>query len=152
MSWRTRLLTLLLALASASPLQAQSLLMVRSHQSFPETMLDLQTAIGEHGYQVSRVQRVDIGLTQSGFETDRYRIVFFGRPQEVRRLTANYPQLIPYLPQQITLFAEGEETLLVAVDPSLYKELVSEPEERAIFDRWRRDLQAIFDALAGAPD
>ncbi len=35
--------------------------------SFPEAMNALQSAIAEEGYKVSRVQRVDIGLTGSGY-------------------------------------------------------------------------------------
>ena len=43
-------------------------------------MAVLQHAIGTQGYTLSRVQRVDIGLTESGFKTDKYRVVFFGKP------------------------------------------------------------------------
>lgn len=149
MSRRTLLLIILLALVSAGTVRAQNLLMVRSHQSFPETMLELQSAIGDRGYRVSRVQRVDIGLTASGFQTDKYRIVFFGKPEQVRELSARYPQLVPYLPQKITLFAEEDETLLVAVDPSLYQELVPDPAMAPVFEQWRTDVQAILDRLSG---
>ena len=99
---------LLLVISLSAPLQAGNdrLLMMRSSQSFPETMLALQRTLGEYGYTISRVQRVDIGLTSSGFETDKYRIVFFGKPEEVRQLSEKHPQLIPYLPLKITLFAE----------------------------------------------
>ena len=45
---------------------ANDLLMVRSQQSFPEAMLTLQTSIKDHGYQIVRVQRIDIGLTGMG--------------------------------------------------------------------------------------
>lgn len=146
---RVLFLTLLLALVSASAVEAQSLLMVRSHHSFPETMLALQTAIGDRGYRVSRVQRVDVGLTASGFKTDKYRIVFYGRPEEVRALTSRYPQLIPYLPQKITIFAEQEETLVTTVDPAFYKAMIDAPEDLAIVERWRADVQSIFDELSG---
>jgi uncharacterized protein (DUF302 family) len=90
--------------------------MVRS-QSFPEAMLTLQGAIELQGYTLSRVQRVDIGLTASGFATDMYRVVFLGKIEEVRELTEQYPELIPYLPLKIAVFAEGNETLLVTYDP-----------------------------------
>jgi uncharacterized protein (DUF302 family) len=146
---RTILLALLLAFVAAGTARGQSLLMARSHLSFPETMLALQGAIGEHGYKVSRVQRVDIGLTASGYETDKYRIVFFGKPEQVRDLSRRYPQLIPYLPQKITIFAEAEDTLVVALDPSFYAALVNEPGAHAIFDQWRVDLESIMAQLGG---
>ena len=53
--------------------------MRRIAMSFPEAMNALQTSIAEEGFTVSRVQRVDIGLTSSGYNTAEYRIVFFMR-------------------------------------------------------------------------
>ena len=142
-------LAALLLLATSLPLQAgnDQLLMMRSTQSFPEAMLSLQKAIGEYGYTVARVQRVDIGLTSSGFATDKYRIVFFAKPEEVRHLSAKYPQLIPYLPLKITLFAEQEETLLTTFDPQLLTTLAPDSEFRQQAMRWRSDIIAIFDEL-----
>jgi uncharacterized protein (DUF302 family) len=146
-------LALLLLLAGSAPLQAgnDQLLMMRSLQSFPETMLALQRSIVDHGYTVSRVQRVDIGLTGSGFATDKYRIVFFGKPQEVRQLSARYPQLIPYLPLMITMFAEQEETLLTTFDPELLSTLAPDEGFRQQAMQWRRDIIAIFDTLRESP-
>lgn len=140
---------LLLVILLSAPLQAGNdrLLMMRSSQSFPETMLALQRTLGEYGYTLSRVQRVDIGLTSSGFETDKYRIVFFGKPEEVRQLSEKHPQLIPYLPLKITLFAEQEETLLTTFDPGLLTALVADEEFRSQTLRWRSDIIAIFDEL-----
>ena len=58
---------------------ATDLIMARSHEKFPEAMLTLQESIAAHGYTVSRVQRIDIGLTGMGYKTDKYRIVFAGK-------------------------------------------------------------------------
>lgn len=135
---------LLLAPLSAS---AQELMMVRSPHSFPEAMLMLQTAIGDHGYTLSRVQRVDIGLTGSGFTTDKYRVVFFGKIEEIRMLTSRYPQLIPYLPMHMTIFAEEEDTIVVMEDPVRMAGLVNDPEIDYLFRRWHNDAQSILDEL-----
>jgi uncharacterized protein (DUF302 family) len=144
-------LAALLLLAITLPLQASNdqLLMMRSTQSFPETMLALQRVIGEYGYTVARVQRVDVGLTTSGFTTDKYRIVFFAKPEEVRSLSATYPQLIPYLPLKITLFAEQDETLLITFDPELLTALAPDDRFRQQAMRWRSDIIAMFDELRG---
>ena len=144
----TQLLTALLLITSPALYAGNDqLLMMRSAQSFPETMLALQKSIGEYGYTVSRVQRVDIGLTSSGFATDKYRIVFFGKPEEVRHLTARYPQLIPYLPLKITLFAEQDETVLTTFDPTMLSVLANDEAFRSQAMRWRSDIIAIFDEL-----
>jgi hypothetical protein len=93
------------------------------------------------------VQRVDIGLTSSGFQTDKYRIVFFGKPEEIRNLSREHPQLIPYLPLKMTLFAEEEETLLVAFDPTALHEVVPTEAFRFRLMRWRNDILSIMDEL-----
>ncbi|MDH3526718.1 MAG: DUF302 domain-containing protein [Gammaproteobacteria bacterium] len=128
------------------PLQAaaEELLMARSKQPFPETMLALQESIRAHGYTVSRVQRVDIGLTGMGYKTDKYRIVFAGKLDEIRYLSEKAPQLIPYLPPKISIFAEGSQTILVSANPKLYAEIAGDAVEPAFFDRWESDLRSIF--------
>ena len=47
---------------------ADGLVMVRTALTFPEAMLALQESIRDHGYTVSRVQRVDIELTQAAWD------------------------------------------------------------------------------------
>lgn len=142
---KTGFAALLLLASLAAP--AQELMMVRSPHSFPEAMLMLQTAIGDHGYTLSRVQRVDIGLTGSGFTTDKYRVVFFGKLDEIRMLTSRYPQLIPYLPLHMTIFAEEEDTIVVMEDPVRMAGLVNDPEIDYLFRRWHNDALSILDEL-----
>lgn len=134
-------------LALSLPAAAEHLMMARSVESFPEAMLTLQTTIGEHGYTVSRVQRVDIGLTASGYATDKYRIVFFGKPAEVRQMTRTYPQMIPYLPLKMTIFAEGEETVVVTANPVEFGDFVPSPEAQELFARWHRDIRSMLDTV-----
>jgi uncharacterized protein (DUF302 family) len=141
-------LTLAITLFAASAFGAEErLLMMRSTQSFPETMLAVQQTLGEYGYTVSRVQRVDIGLTTSGFKTDKYRIVFFGKPEEIRSLSKEHPELIPYLPLKMTLFAEQDETVLVAMDPTVLYDVVPTEEFRYRLMRWKNDIESIMDEL-----
>ena len=73
---------------------ADGLVMVRTALTFPEAMLALQESIREHGYTVSRVQRVDIGLTGMGYKTDKYRIVFAGKYDEIREICDRYGVLL----------------------------------------------------------
>ena len=72
-------LLILVATGFSMPVIADDLLMVRTQQTFPEAMLTLQTSVKDHGYEVTRVQRIDIGLTGMGYKTDKYRIVFVGK-------------------------------------------------------------------------
>lgn len=141
--------TLILLTILIMPLLTQAserLLMARTAQNFPEAMLRLQEVLKHEGYTVSRVQRVDIGLTTFGYQTDKYRVVFFGKPEQVRRMAREYPQLVPYLPLKIAIFAEGEETLLVASSPRQLLES-EQPELNAVLEGWTTDLYRIFEAM-----
>jgi len=137
---------LMLALSTVSAVASESdgLILHRSIQNFPEAMLALQTSIGEHGYTVSRVQRVDIGLTKSGYKTDKYRIVFFGKSSEIRAVKQSQPQLIPYLPLKIVIFSENNETLLVASNMTQFSALVDNENTKDLLQRWNNDIQSIF--------
>jgi uncharacterized protein (DUF302 family) len=118
--------------------------MIRSVLPFPEAMLALQESIAAHGYTVSRVQRIDVGLTGMGYKTDKYRIVFAGKIDEIRQLTAKSPELTPYLPPKVSIFAEGEQTILVTINPRIYAEIAGDAIDPVIFDRWESDLRSIF--------
>lgn len=129
---------------------ADELLMARSAIPFAETMLILQDTIRKHGYTLSRVQRVDIGLTTFGYDTDKYRVVFFGKADELRTLSDRHPELIPYLPIKVAIFGEGEETLLVTASPARLSESFPDPDLKTVFNRWEKDLQSMFSEVRAA--
>jgi uncharacterized protein (DUF302 family) len=142
-----RMVLVLLICALSVSAHAEDLLMVRAPAMFEESMAVLQQAIGAQGYTLSRVQRVDIGLSESGFKTDKYRVVFFGKPAEIRALSGRHPDLIPYLPLQIAIFAEGDETLLVAANPVQLRAAYADAELDRVFTQWEQDLRAILDKV-----
>ena len=123
---------------------AEDMIMTRSVLAFPEAMLALQESIAAHGYTVSRVQRIDIGLTGMGYKTDKYRVVFAGKIDEIRELTNKAPQLTPYLPPKISIFAEGDQTILVTINPKEYAAIAGDAVDPVFFDRWESDLRSIF--------
>lgn len=145
------LMVLVLALI-ASPVLAGDLLMVRTQQTFPEAMLTLQTSIREHGYAITRVQRIDIGLTGMGYKTDKYRVVFVGKPDEIQYLVNKYPELAAYMPPQISIFAEQGETVLVTANPLVYAEMVDDEADKILFRRWESDVYSVFDDLREADE
>ncbi len=126
---------------------ADELLMARSTEDFPETMLMLQSLIKQQGYTPSRVQRVDIGLTKSGYKTDKYRVVFFGKADEIKTISEKLPELIPYLPLKISIFAEAGQTILVTIDPMSFDQMYPNSSLTPVFKRWAEDIHAIFDSI-----
>ena len=126
--------------------QADGLIMARTKQTFPEAMLKLQDVIVTTGYVVSRVQRIDIGLTKSGYATDKYRIVFFGDKNEIAMLSKNYPHLIPNIPWKIAIFAEQQDTLLVSADPMQFSDKKYPGADKYLL-KWKKDIQKMFDYI-----
>jgi len=90
-----RLFIVIISVLLMPPVLAEDLLMVRSRLAFPEAMVALQDVISKKGYKVVRVQRVDIGLTGMGYKTDKYRVVFFSKLEEMRELSSKHPEMIP---------------------------------------------------------
>ena len=131
---------------------ASDLIMARSHEKFPEAMLTLQTSVKEHGYTVARVQRIDIGLTGMGYKTDKYRVVFVGKKDEIQYLTKKYPDLTPYMPPKVSIFAEDDDTVIVTVNPVVYKEMIDDEKDRRIFDRWENDVYSVFKDFSTAAE
>lgn len=145
-----RLLIALLVVLPSAVASAADLIMVRSQQKFPEAMLTLQGSVKEHGYAITRVQRIDIGLTGMGYKTDKYRVVFVGKSDEIHYLTGKYPSLIPYMPPKVSIFAEDEDTVLVTANPKLYAEMIDDEQDKLIFQRWENDIHSVFDDIRKA--
>ena len=141
----TMVLICITGLASAS-----DMLMVRTQQNFPEAMLTLQNSIREHGYEITRVQRIDIGLTGMGYKTDKYRVVFVGKPEEIQHLVDKYPVLSAYMPPKISIFAEQDETVLVTINPMVYADMIDDEAGKVMFKRWESDVYSVFDDMRAA--
>lgn len=144
------LLALVLALLAPAAAHADQMLIIRSGQDFEGAMLTLQNAIAAQGYTLARVQRVDVGLEARGYKTDKYRVVFYGKAEEVAALAEKHPQLMPFLPLNIAIFAEGDQTLLATNRPGVLSEFFPAPELKPVFARWEKDLLEILEKVREA--
>jgi uncharacterized protein (DUF302 family) len=148
----TQYVVAIILICIATPILASDLLMVRTQQGFPEAMLTLQNSIKEHGYEITRVQRIDIGLTGMGYKTDKYRVVFVGKSKEVQYLVDKYPVLAAYMPPQISIFAEQGDTVLITANPMIYAGMIDNEADRVLFKRWESDVYSVFDDIRNAED
>jgi len=142
---------LLLSGCASSPSQStqptmdeEPLIMVRSAKPFSATLEQLTTAINFNEYKISRIQRVDVGLTKSGYKTKQYRVVFYGKPSEIEKLAEKYPDLIPFMPLKIVIFAEGENTIMLALNPHELRKLVPQKELFPYYKEWESDVRSIL--------
>ncbi len=140
-----------LALLLAAPMaRADDLLMVRAERPFTDAINSLEIAIQDHGYKIAHIQRVDVGLASGGYKTAEYRLVFFGKPEEMREIEQRYPQLLPYLPMKIVIFAEGDSTLALAYNPAILQTFFKFDALRPRLQRWEKDIREILDQFASA--
>lgn len=126
---------------------ASDLIMRRIPLDFPEAMNALQSSIAKQGYRVSRVQRVDVGLTASGYDTAEYRIVFFMRPEQLDMIEVDHPYMVPFMPLKITIFAEGNDTILVTLNPLKLNDFFPDEGLGEQFAAWERDIIQIIDRV-----
>ena len=142
---------LILSLVSL-PAQAEKLLTLRSELNFETTLSLLKNNIESHGYTVAHVQRCDRGLIKAGHETDLYRVIFLGKLGEMRRLTKQRPELVPYLPLKIAIFAEGEHTIVSMINPSALNDFFADERLLGQFRRWEDDMRSILHEVQMARD
>lgn len=131
---------------------AEETLMIRVGREFDATLAQLQQVIAEHGYTVSHVQRCDVGLQGSGYETDKYRVVFFGKLDEMRAISSSHPELVPFLPLNIAVFAENGDTILSVFNPAVYQRLFPQSRLSVQFRRWESDIRSILDEMRARVD
>ncbi|MGB5200635.1 MAG: hypothetical protein WBR56_12120, partial [Sedimenticolaceae bacterium] len=99
-------------LLSAALCSADNMIMARIPAPADIVFEYVKSSVEEHGYSVAHVQLCDGGMTDFGYKSDLYRVIFFGKLGEVRLISESYPELVAYLPLKIAVIAEAEETLL----------------------------------------
>lgn len=143
---------LVLVLSVPSLAKAEDMLMARVAMPAEVVFAYLETSIEEHGYAIAHIQLCDGGMSDFGFESDFYRVVFFGKIEEARMISEHYPELSSYIPLKIAVIAERDETLMSVLNPQVLARFYSDQRLQIQFGRWENDLQSIFqdvhDAIA----
>lgn len=140
----------ILALSSilvSNPVRAENMLMLRVSHSFDDTMILVKQKLDEYGYKVAHIQKCDSGLTDSGYKTDLYKSIFYGKFEEMRRLTASHPEIIPYVPLKIAIMQEENTILLVAINPLILSDYFPDEDLKIQFSHWESDIRAIFEEV-----
>lgn len=111
---------------------------------FPEVMSYVHTLIKEQGYHIFRVQAVDVGLRERGYITQAYRVVFFGKKNEIELIRNEFPELVPYIPLNITLFENDRNVDVTSIEPMSLYNLYKLEKIKPLFERWDRDVSEVF--------
>jgi uncharacterized protein (DUF302 family) len=142
-----RLVLLFALLLGNGVAQADNMLMARLPLKAEIVLAYVEDSIREHGYRIAHLQTCDMGLADFGYESDFYRVVFFGKVDEVRMVSERYPELVSYLPLKIAVIAEQGETLLAVLDPEALTPYYDDERVRIQLGRWHNDLASIFDEV-----
>jgi len=138
---------LMLLLLVGVPVRAENMLMSRIPLAADIVLAYVQTSIEEHGYSVAHRQTCDDGLGDFGYKSDFYQVLFFGKVDEVQRISARYPELVSYLPLKIAVIAERDETLLTVLNPEALEPFFTDEAVRIQLGRWHNDLVSILDEV-----
>jgi uncharacterized protein (DUF302 family) len=139
-----------LAVLLAGPAVADNMLMGRVPLAADVVMAYVESSIEEHGYRVAHRQTCDTGLGDVGYKSDYYQVVFFGKPGEVRWISATHPELVSHLPLKLAVIAERDETLLTALNPEALIPFFPDEAVQIQLARWHSDLVSILDDVRRA--
>lgn len=141
---------LLLALSVPVTQAEQTTLMARTGLPFDTALEKVQAVLGEYGYTVAHIQQCEGGMAKFGYHSDKYQVVFFGKLNEVRALSHQHPELIPFLPLKLAVFAEQKETVVVALNPLELGRYINDAHLQIQLARWHSDLRALLKEIREA--
>ncbi len=116
----------------------------RVDANFVDTWAALNETIVAYHYHPAYFQRCDFALNKLNYKSDKYRILFFGEYDEIKKMSNKYPEIVPFLPLKITVMEEGNYTLLIATPPIILSSLVKTNDERMTIFRWQEDIKSIL--------
>lgn len=137
----------LVLLVVAQGISASDMLMARVTMKADLAIEYLKTSLEEHGYSIAHIQLCDGGMEEFGYKSDFYRVIFFGKGEEVRRISKTHPEMAAFMPLKVAVIAEKKETLLTIVNPMTLAAYFPNNEMQMQFSRWFNDIQSIFDDM-----
>jgi uncharacterized protein (DUF302 family) len=139
------IIVLALSFISQANLASEAFINAGCEIPFPEAMAGIQNIIKKQGYTVSRVQYVDKGLTERGYKTDSYRVIFFGKNENIQLVRERYPALLPFIPLSIVVIENGQTTDISTLYPEMLSEIYKTDEIKELVKLWSDDVTQIFE-------
>jgi uncharacterized protein (DUF302 family) len=130
-------------LAHAAPLTA-----IRA-TALPEAIDGLTAAAQNNGYELVKVQPIDLALIKRGYPDPGVRILFIGNSSTMEQAMKANPKLLSVLPLRLTLIVEDKEITVSSDDLEIWKEMFPDPETARLIESWQRDLKIILGDFSG---
>lgn len=131
-------------LALSTSANANDMMMARLPIKADIALEYVKASINEHEYTIAHEQLCDGGMTTFGYKTDTYRVLFFGKGEEIRMLSEKHPDIVSYLPLKMTVVAEKNETLLSILNPEFLARYYNDRDVQITLQRWKNDFRSIF--------
>jgi uncharacterized protein (DUF302 family) len=143
-----KIISLILLLLSFNSFAEQPILMTRSPDKAEVAFDYSKHLLTEYGYTIAHVQTCDDGMGSFGYHSDFYRVIFFGKVNEVQSISKNHIELVPFLPLKLAIFAEKNETIITALNPMNLEKFTDDPQVKIQLSRWKNDIQSILNELS----
>ncbi len=70
--------------------------------------------------------------------------MFFGKYDEMKKMSKKYPEIVPFFPLRVTVMEEGAHTLMIVTPPITLLPLVQTNEERMTIFSCQEDIKSIL--------
>lgn len=131
-------------LAHAAPLTATRT------TGLPDAIDGVTAAAQNSGYELLKIQPIDLALIKRGYPDPGIRILFIGKPSDTDHAMKTNPRLLSVLPLRLTLIiVEGKEIMVSSDDLEAWKEMFPDPETARLIESWQRDLKIILGDFSG---
>jgi len=125
---------------------ADEFLSKKINANFNQTWYSLYKTVKDFGYKTTYLQKCDVALKQRKYESDKYRILFFGEYRNMEYLSKKYPEIVPFLPLKTVVIEEKGSTLLLSNPPNILLEIVKGGDIH-IINKWQKDMENIFTVI-----
>ena len=145
MKWKGVAVWIALSCLMVPPGRADPLFLRATKQiAFQSALDDLALAINNHGYIPTKIQPIDQGLRDKGYEATDYKLIFFGDKEQVDQVLAVNPDAAMLLPLKIILYREGDVVIAIAPSMEMWKGVFGGEALNLMINQWQKDVLSIL--------
>lgn len=123
--------------------------LVKSSKSLEQVARDLEAAVVRHKFGVLGVHDLRAKMAEKGVPFAREcRIVEVCNPHQARKVLEANLEISTALPCRISVYQEGDRTVLATIKPTAMIDLYPNPELRAVAEEVEATLVRIMDEAA----
>jgi len=127
----------------------KNIIVVESSKSIDEACTALEKAVAEHRFGILHVHNVRETLAKKGVPFDReVRIFDVCHPQRAKQVLENNPLMSAALPCAISVFSEGDRTIIAFIRPTVMLGLFGRPDLGPVAEEVERSVTQIVEAAA----